>query len=101
MKVMRIYGFISIILAFGLMGCDSLLDKNPLDCLSTETFWKTESDAKLALTGVYQTDKLTGSTTVKTIYDLWNQDTYLRFFEASTDNGFDKDYNGLILIVVI
>ena len=93
MKVMRIYGFISIILAFGLMGCDSLLDKNPLDCLSTETFWKTESDAKLALTGVYQTDKLTGSTTVKTIYDLWNQDTYLRFFEASTDNGFDKDYN--------
>ena len=41
MKVMRIYGFISIILAFGLMGCDSLLDKKPLDCLSTETFWKT------------------------------------------------------------
>ena len=28
-----------------------------------------------------------------TSYDLWNQDTYLRFFEASTDNGFDKDYN--------
>lgn len=33
--------------------CDSLLDKQPLDQLASETFWKTESDADLALTACY------------------------------------------------
>lgn len=32
--------------------CD-LLDKQPLDQLATETFWKTESDVELALTSCY------------------------------------------------
>ena len=27
-------------------------------------------------------------------YSFWNQDTYLRIFEATTDNGFEKD-NGV------
>lgn len=37
-----------------LLGCqDDFLDKAPLDELSTGTFWQSEADAMLALTGVY------------------------------------------------
>lgn len=76
------------------MGCENedFLDKQPLDKLSTATFWKTESDAMLALTGIYYIDGQT-STGAKQSYDLWNQDAHLRLFEATTDNGFEKDNN--------
>ena len=74
----------------GLAGCDSLLDKHPLDSLSNETFWNTEDDALLALTGVYQYNGMEG-TGQKKQFNLWNQDTHLRLFEATTDNGFEKD----------
>lgn len=83
--------FISISIGF-LTGCEDLLDKQPLDRLSTATFWKTESDALLALTGVYFIEGQ-NSTGAKQNYNLWNQDTYLRLFEATTDNGFEKDNN--------
>lgn len=75
-----------------LSSCEDFLDKQPLDQLSTSTFWKTESDAKLALTGVYFIEGQ-NSSGAKQSYDLWNQDTYLRLFEATTDNGFEKDNN--------
>ena len=75
-----------------LTGCEDFLDKQPLDKLSTATFWKTESDAVLGLTGVYFIEGQNG-TAAKQNYDLWNQDTYLRLFEATTDNGFEKDNN--------
>lgn len=87
------YRFVIVLLSISaivLTGCDSLLNKNPLDSLSNGTFWKTEGDALLALTGVYQQNKLTG-TNAKQSFDLWNQDAYLRLFEATTDNGFEKD----------
>ena len=93
MKNMKIYKLIFAFVTLGLIGCDSLLDKYPLDSLSNETFWKTESDALLALTGVYQINNMTG-TGSKQSYNLWNQDTALRLFEATTDNGFEKD-NGV------
>ncbi len=74
-----------------LFSCDdNFLDKQPLDRLSTATFWKTEKDAMLALTGVYHLEG-TSSTGAKQQYSFWNQDTYLRVFEATTDNGFEKD----------
>lgn len=37
-----------------LMSCNKVLDLNPTDQLSSSTFWKTKSDADLALTGVYR-----------------------------------------------
>lgn len=37
------------------MSCNEVLDLNPTDKLSSGTFWKTKSDADLALTGVYRT----------------------------------------------
>jgi len=70
----------------GLTGCESL-DKDPLDSLSKGTFWKTESDAVLGLTGVY---KVVGGTQQGN-YDLWSQLACLYLFEATTDNGFEKD----------
>jgi hypothetical protein len=69
---------------------DDFLDKQPLDQLSTATFWKTERDARLALTGVYYLEG-TNTAGAKQQYSFWNQDTYLRVFEATTDNGFEKD----------
>ena len=45
---------VSLVLVMAQTGCQKdWLDENPLDELSEPTFWKTESDAKLALVGVY------------------------------------------------
>lgn len=86
----KIIAFAAIITMVTLTNCEKFLDKQPLDQLSTSTFWKTESDALLALTGVYYIEGQS-TTGAKQNYDLWNQDTYLRLFEATTDNGFEKD----------
>ncbi len=91
LRVAIIFAVLSIVL---FSGCEkNLLDKQPLDRLSTSTFWKTENDAMLALTGVYYLEG-TESQGAKQRYSFWNQDTYLRIFEATTDNGFEKD-NGV------
>ena len=75
-----------------LAGCsEDFLDRQPLDQLSTASFWKTESDAMLALTGVYYLEGEGSATAAKQQRDFWNQDNYLRLFEATTDNGFEKD----------
>jgi hypothetical protein len=89
---MRIPIIIAVLISGFLSGCVDLLDKQPLDVLSTATFWQNENDAKLALSGVYFIEGQ-NSATAKQNYDLWNQDTYLRLFEATTDNGFEKDNN--------
>jgi starch-binding outer membrane protein, SusD/RagB family len=93
-KSYRRFALLSSFLLLGFItGCEKdFLDKQPLDQLSTATFWKTESDALLGLTGVYFIEGQNASG-AKQNYDLWNQDTYLRLFEATTDNGFEKDNN--------
>ena len=45
---------------FALSSCDDFLDKNPLDQMSSEVFWKNEEDIKLAVTGCYS--RLKGGT---------------------------------------
>ncbi len=42
---------LSIVLLFG--SCSKLLDKEPLDQISSGAFWKTQDDANMALAGVY------------------------------------------------
>jgi hypothetical protein len=70
-------------------GCeDNFLDRQPLDRLSKSTFWNTENDAMMALTGVYFEE---GNAYDYLDYSLWNQDTHMRLFEATTDNGKEKD----------
>lgn len=75
-----------ILIGLLLIGCESL-DKAPLDSLSRETFWKTESDAQLGLTGVY---RVVGGLQQGS-FDFWSQLGVIYLFEASTDNGFEKD----------
>ena len=84
---------IAVILSAGLLsGCNKdFLDKQPLDQLSSASFWKTEGDAMLGLTGVYYLEGEESITGAKQQREFWNQDNYLRQFEATTDNGFEKD----------
>ena len=48
-----INSFLIFSMALSLGSCSKLLDKDPLDQISSETFWKTQEDANRALTGVY------------------------------------------------
>jgi hypothetical protein len=52
MKTIK-YILLSTVFAVSLFSCNDVLELNPKDALSSETFWKTETDAKLALAGVY------------------------------------------------
>ena len=57
-KIMNQYRLISIsvsiVLSLPFFGCNKeLLEKNPTDQATSETFWKTEQDAAAALMGVY------------------------------------------------
>ncbi len=81
----NIPGWIAILILVWCTGCEEL-DKNPLDSLSTGTFWKTENDAMLGLTGIYYNPHLQQSK-----YNFWSQLGCLYLFEATTDNGFEKD----------
>jgi hypothetical protein len=53
MKKLLSYG-LGIVAALATTGCSDYLDRNPGDALSPATFWKTEADADLALTGCYR-----------------------------------------------
>jgi starch-binding outer membrane protein, SusD/RagB family len=52
---MKKYIIITIAGITGLLfsGCSDFLDKNPVDQLSNQTFWKTEKDVDMAIAGVY------------------------------------------------
>jgi len=39
--------------AFYFVSCSDFMDKNPLDQISSEAFWRNEAEVKLALAGVY------------------------------------------------
>ena len=74
-----ITGALAVSLGCTFTACTSdFLDKNPLNAISGPTFWKTESDVSMALTGVYRT--------------LQNQIYGHRkpFLDAYSDNAFDR-----------
>jgi len=64
---------------------DSILDKQPLDQLSTSNFWTTAEDVELALAGVY--NKATA----------WTRQTHICEFDINTDNGTDRKINQAFL----
>lgn len=78
-----------IILTFLVSGvfsaCEDILDKQPLDQLSTTNFWTTEEDVELALAGVY--NKAT----------TWSQYTHICEFDINSDNGTDRKINQAFL----
>lgn len=60
---------------------EGILDKQPLDQLSTTNFWTTADDALLALAGVY--NKAT----------TWTSADQICEFDKNTDNGIDRKVN--------
>ena len=60
-----------LVLNFG--SCKKLLDKNPLDQISSTVFWKTQRDAEMALAmvlGAFGMDSLLSSKATKMLYDV-------------------------------
>lgn len=65
-----------------LISCEEgILDKQPLDQLSTENFWTTPEDADLALAGVYNKA------------NTWSSADQICEFDKNTDNGIDRKVN--------
>jgi hypothetical protein len=94
MKNRYTYRFLSTaILLIGLFSsCRKELDKTPLDQFSNETFWTSESNVLLALTGVYRGNiqmsvNPTGAEFSAT--DWWSYHGLL-YMEFATDNAYDR-----------
>ncbi|WP_215222743.1 RagB/SusD family nutrient uptake outer membrane protein [Echinicola shivajiensis] len=85
MKNKIINGLSLAVLLFSVWACKEM-DLNPHDQLAEGTFWKTESDAQLALTGIY--DQLKTN-------EPWGSDNFLNSFslpalDALTDNAYTQ-----------
>jgi len=71
-----------------LSSCADELDLQPLDSFSSETFWTSESNALLALTGVYRGNiRQNGVSAAPT--DWWSY-AGLIFLDMATDNAYDR-----------
>jgi len=71
------------------LGCEEdFLDKQPLDQLSSGTFWQTENDALLALVGVYNHPARYSDGQFRYYFMGFWTHTQL---DNMTDNGYDKD----------
>ncbi len=77
----------TVIMLFGISSCSDKLNLYPNDQFATETFWTNETNAKIALTGVY-----TGNIKYASQVDPTDWWTYagLVFFDQATDNAFDR-----------
>ncbi|AWW30187.1 RagB/SusD family nutrient uptake outer membrane protein [Echinicola strongylocentroti] len=69
------------------ISCEDKLSQYPSDAFAQENFWKTESDALIALTGMYRGSIEFGTQVVPS--DWW---TYcgIVFLELATDNAYDR-----------
>jgi len=77
-----------VFLLFLLSGCSKELDKSPLDKFDSQTFWTSESNVMLALTGVYRGNMVVNNT--ETIPSDWWSYCGLLFTEFATDNAYDR-----------
>lgn len=76
-----------LLLVAALNACSDKLDQNPTNAYASETFWTNETNARIALTGVYR-GNINYSTHVNPT-DWWAY-CGLIFFEHATDNAFDR-----------
>lgn len=84
-KINIIYGLALLALMLSPLSCADM-DLNPHDRLAEGTFWQSESDAKLALAGMY--DQLKAG-------EPWGQNSFLNSFslpslDAFTDNAYSQ-----------
>ncbi|HTI11956.1 MAG TPA: RagB/SusD family nutrient uptake outer membrane protein [Puia sp.] len=87
------YIFLPLLALAWLCGCNkNFLDKNPPDQLAAGTFWKTQADADLALTGIYsyliQGYDYTSSTNTG---QGWGSGTI--YWETLSDNAFSGAFS--------
>ncbi|MCH5599641.1 RagB/SusD family nutrient uptake outer membrane protein [Niabella ginsengisoli] len=80
---------VSILLIIGGSGCRKYLDKTPLSALSSETFWTSETNAMIALTGVYRGNIQMANSAEFNATDWWSYYGLL-FTEFATDNAYDR-----------
>lgn len=79
------------IVFFGILliaACKKQLEQSPLDAFDSATFWTSESNAKLALTGVYR-GNISVNTANANPTDWWSY-AGLLFMEFATDNAYDR-----------
>ncbi|MBJ7881572.1 RagB/SusD family nutrient uptake outer membrane protein [Gelidibacter salicanalis] len=94
MRIIFLNKIMLVVIILTLMSCsDNFLDKQPGDALSSGTFWKTEADAQMALTGIYgqlQTNFLSEITFDKNggpkLFQAWDEMTDNAY--GARDNGF-------------
>lgn len=55
MKSFNLYKLTGLITLLSFFSCAKDLEKNPLDVISSGTFWNTDADVQMALTGAYAT----------------------------------------------
>lgn len=95
MKTIK-YLLLSMVFAVSLFSCNDTLELNPKDSLSSETFWKTEQDAKLAMTGVYA--YMTTSNTFNHARKQWDglsEVAYTGAFGSITLGNIDANTGGI------
>ncbi|CAN5914668.1 RagB/SusD family nutrient uptake outer membrane protein [soil metagenome] len=73
------------------VSCKDELEKSPLDQFDSASFWTSEENALLALTGVYKGNIAVNGTSVNPT-DWWSY-AGLIFLEFATDNAYDRRGN--------
>lgn len=86
-KFINIKAFVLVTLVL-FNSCRKDLDKSPLDQFNSTSFWTSENNALLALTGVYRGSISVGAPNANAT-DWWSY-AGLVFMEFSTDNAYDR-----------
>lgn len=85
---MKRYKLLLIVLSiFFLGGCEGYLDKQPLDQISSSTFWNTKSDFNMALTAIYGLNQ-TGASWDNPPGGVWSY--HLPNWDNLTDNSYGQ-----------
>ncbi|WP_375582851.1 RagB/SusD family nutrient uptake outer membrane protein [Cyclobacterium xiamenense] len=79
--------FIFLVMLTSVVSCDEKLEQFPTNAFASGTFWNSESNALIALTGMYRGNINYGTQVVPS--DWW---TYcgIVFLEFATDNAYDR-----------
>ncbi len=71
------------------MSCKKQLDTNPLDRFANDTFWSSETNARLAITGLYKGEIQMNSQAEFSPSDWWSYHGLL-YLEFASDNAYDR-----------
>ena len=80
---------ILVLTAVAFVSCSKQLDKEPLSNFSSETFWTSENNVMLALTGVYRGNIQMQQAPEYSATDWWSYHGLL-YLEFATDNAYDR-----------